>query len=347
MSGRNGNDLQLGDCLSREELRALSETTNWQGGLMLAGNLLTLALAFVPAILWPNPLTILMSVALIAGRQLAFAILLHDCAHNALFRSEVLNTLVGRWIGGAAVDVPLKLYRDYHLNHHKHAGTELDPDQGLVKDYPVTKESLRRKFVRDLTGQTGFKELALLWQNPTLAGKAPFIAFQIVLLSVLTLAGAPWAIALWWLARIFVYPVIMRVRNIGEHGVAADRYDTESRRNTHTTRPRWWERPFVAPNHVNFHLEHHMFAAVPPYNLPRLHRLLSERGYYAGYDCVTEGYGNMLHKAVRADGQTGCPPRAMVSGGACSTLLWTRNIQTAQQSRHADGEFTVIGPVII
>ena len=48
-----------------------------------------------------------------------------------------------------------------------------------------------------------------------------------------------------------------------------------------------------------------MFAAVPPYNLPRLHRLLCERGYYAGYDCVTDGYANMLHKAVQPDGQTG------------------------------------------
>ena len=83
--------------------------------------------------------------------------------------------------------------------------------------------------------------------------------------------------------------------------MAADRYDIEPRRNTHTTRPRWWERLFVAPNHVNFHLEHHMFAAVPPYNLPRLHKLLDQRGYYAGYDCITDGYGAMLGKAVRAE----------------------------------------------
>lgn len=299
MDGRYGNDLKLGDCLSRDELRALSQATNWQGALMVSGNLLTLALAFAPSVLWPNPATLLLSIVLIAGRQLAFAIVLHDCAHNALFRSERLNTFVGRWVGGAAVDVPLQLYRDYHLNHHKHAGTDQDPDQSLVKDYPVTKDSLRRKFIRDVSGQTGLKELAFLWQNPTLAGKAPFLVFQLGLLGILSLAGAPWAIALWWLARIFVYPAIMRIRNIGEHGVAADRYDTEPRRNTHTTRPRWWERPFVAPNHVNFHLEHHMFAAVPPYNLPRLHRLLSERGYYEGYDCVTEGYGPMLRKAVQ------------------------------------------------
>ena len=31
---------------------------------------------------------------------------------------------------------------------------------------------------------------------------------------------------------------------------------------------------FVAPNNVNFHLEHHLFAHIPPYNLRKLHMKL-------------------------------------------------------------------------
>lgn len=296
----SGNDKALKDCLSRDELRELSRTTNWQGAVMLGGDLLLLAGAFAMAIIWPNPLTILAAIALIAGRQLSLAIVLHDCAHKSLFRSPKLNEFVGRWIGGAAVDVPLQLYRDYHLDHHRHAGTDKDPDQGLVKAYPVTRDSLRRKFIRDLTGQTAFKELVMAWEKPDWAAKTPFLVFQAVLLAALTLAGAPWALALWWAARIFLYPFIMRLRNIGEHGAATNRYDTEPRLNTHTTLANGIERLLVAPNHVNYHLEHHMFAAVPPYNLPRLHRLLASRGYYQGYRCISEGYANMLTKAVRA-----------------------------------------------
>jgi fatty acid desaturase len=296
----SGNDKALKDCLSRDELRELSRTTNWQGAVMLGGDLLLLAGAFAMAIIWPNPLTLLASIALIAGRQLSLAIVLHDCAHKSLFRTPQLNEFVGRWIGGAAVDVPLQLYRDYHLDHHRHAGTDKDPDQGLVKAYPVTRDSLRRKFIRDLTGQTGFKELVMAWRKPDWAAKAPFLVFQAVLLGALTLAGAPWAWALWWAARIFVYPFIMRLRNIGEHGAATNRYDIEPRLNTHTTLANGIERLLVAPNHVNFHLEHHMFAAVPPYNLPRLHRLLASRGYYQGYRCISSGYADMLTKAVRA-----------------------------------------------
>ncbi|OLF73200.1 fatty acid desaturase [Maricaulis sp. W15] len=294
-----GNDRRLSDCVSREELRALSRTTNWQGTLMLAGDIALLAAAFALAIIWPNPLTLIIAVPIIAGRQLALAIVLHDCAHKALFRTPWLNEFVGRWIGGAAVDVPLQLYRDYHLDHHRHAGTDKDPDQGLVKAYPVTRDSLRRKFTRDLTGQTGFKEMVMSWRKPDWRAKLPFLAFQLVLIIALAAAGAIWAYALWWVARLFLYPAIMRLRNIGEHGVAIDRYDTEPRLNTHTTVARWFERLLVAPNNVNFHLEHHMFAAVPPYNLPRLHKLLASRGYYEGHTCITRGYPAMLAKAVR------------------------------------------------
>ncbi|HAQ34955.1 MAG: fatty acid desaturase [Maricaulis sp.] len=289
--------MKLSDALTREELRTLSKTENWRGALMLAGDFALIAAAFALAI-W-NPWLSVISILVLGGRQLALAIVMHDCAHHSLFRSRRLNDFVGTWIGGAAVGVPLRDYRPYHLDHHRHAGTDKDPDQGLVRDYPVSADSLRRKFIRDLTGQTGVKELIFLWTQSDWERRIPPIVFQLALLAALIVAQAPWALALWWTARIFVYPAIMRLRNIGEHGVALDRYDTEPRRNTHTTRANWLERLLVAPNHVHYHLEHHMFAAVPPYHLPRLHRLLSERGYYDGHDCISPGYPAVIRKAVR------------------------------------------------
>lgn len=290
--------VNLSDALSREELRALSRASNWRGLAMLGGDFLLLGAAFALAIWqpWLSPLAVLV----IAGRQLAFAIAMHDCAHRSLFRTGWMNDICGKWIGGGSIDAPFLAYRAYHLEHHKYAGTPDDPDHRLVEGYPVTKDSLRRKFVRDLTGQTGVKEILYSWKDATLAGKAPFLVFQAGLVAALTLAGGLWAYALWWIARLFVFPALMRMRHIGEHGVAMDRYDPEPRRNTHTTRANLFERLLVAPNRVNFHLEHHLFAAVPPYNLPRLHTALRTRGYHAGFDCVTDGYPAMLKKAVRA-----------------------------------------------
>ena len=36
------------------------------------------------------------------------------------------------------------------------------------------------------------------------------------------------------------------------------------------------------PHHVNYHVEHHLFPAVPHYRLPELHRELAERGILEG-----------------------------------------------------------------
>ena len=66
--------------------------------------------------------------------------------------------------------------------------------------------------------------------------------------------------------------------------------------NTRTTRARWWERLLIAPNRVNFHLEHHLLMRVPHYNLPRLHRILSERGAL-DEALVTTGYWGVLDLA--------------------------------------------------
>lgn len=292
------NTMTLSDALTREELRDLSRASNWRGFLMLGGDFALVIAAFALAI-W-SPWLAPVSILILAGRQLAFAIVMHDCAHRSLFRTKWLNEFAGKWIGGAAIDAPFLAYRDYHMKHHKYAGTPDDPDHVLVEGYPVTKDSLRRKFIRDFTGQTFVKELAFSWKDATLSGKLPFLAFQAVMIGALALAGAVWAIALWWAARIFVFPAILRLRNIGEHGVAMDRYDPEPRRNTHTTKANWLERVLVAPNHVHYHLEHHMFAAVPPYHLPRLHRTLATRGYFEGFDCVSPGYATVIRKAVQA-----------------------------------------------
>jgi fatty acid desaturase len=43
-------------------------------------------------------------------------------------------------------------------------------------------------------------------------------------------------------------------------------------------RARWWDRLFLSPNRVNYHLEHHLVVTIPHYNLPRFHRMLHDRG---------------------------------------------------------------------
>ncbi len=91
------------------------------------------------------------------------------------------------------------------------------------------------------------------------------------------------------------YSLVMRIRSIAEHGMTADPNDDFQ--NTRTTLASWWERIFIAPNFVNYHLEHHLLTAVPHYALPRMHRLLERKGRLDGAN-VVRGYRAVLRAAV-------------------------------------------------
>ena len=82
------------------------------------------------------------------------------------------------------------------------------------------------------------------------------------------------------------------------HGLALTPDADDPLGNTRTTPARWWERLLVAPNRVNYHLEHHLLMTVPHYNLPRMHALLRERGVLA-HACVEQrGYPAILRAAA-------------------------------------------------
>lgn len=290
--------MTITDYLSREELVALNRRSDLRAWWAFAVNWGLIAGAFALVIAWPNPLTVPVAVLVLAGRQLGLGILVHDCAHHALFCSTRMNEGVGQWLAGWPMNISLAAYRTYHLAHHRHAGTPLDPDIGFVAAYPVARASLRRKLWRDLSGRTGWRDLRMALARFRLRRQWPWVAFHLGLAAVLTVAGGWWAYGLWWVAYLFVYPVIMRLRQIGEHGVVIDRGQTDPRLNTATTLVRWWERLLIAPNHVNWHLEHHVAGGIPPYRLPAMHRLLRARGFYDGYDAISHGYFDVVARAT-------------------------------------------------
>ncbi|WP_084421069.1 fatty acid desaturase family protein [Henriciella litoralis] len=291
--------MKLSDALSKDEMRSLREKSDLKAAATLIWNWGLIVAAFAMAIIWTNPLTILLGIILLGGRQLGLGIINHDCAHHAFFKSKDVDEFVGEWIVGAPMNISLAAYRAYHLKHHKYAGTPDDPDIGFVKNYPVPRESLMRKFKRDLTGQTGFRDTMYKIRKFKLSRHWKWLAFHVGLLATLTAVGAPWAYLMWWAAELFIYPAVVRLRQIGEHGTAIDRSQLDARLNTGTTVAPFWQRVFIAPNNVNYHLEHHLLASIPPYNLSKLHRLLSERGFYAETDCISYGYGDVLRRAVR------------------------------------------------
>jgi fatty acid desaturase len=81
---------------------------------------------------------------------------------------------------------------------------------------------------------------------------------------------------LWVLPLVTVVQAILRLRAIAEHGATTDFSSPLTAARTNTG-PAWLEW-LIFPHHVNYHIEHHLYASVPHYNLRRLNQEMARRG---------------------------------------------------------------------
>lgn len=142
----------------RAEWGAITTACSWRG-IWLVAHAWIVSIAAVGLAAWiGNPAAWLLAIAIVGGRQLGLAILMHEAAHGLLHPNRKTNNFLGQWLTGAAVGSDLIAYRTYHLQHHKFTQQPEDPDLSLSKPFPTTRASLGRKVLRDLTGQTFFKQ---------------------------------------------------------------------------------------------------------------------------------------------------------------------------------------------
>jgi fatty acid desaturase len=297
----DGDVLGAADMLSRDEIRALTRSSNAVGALSIAWSWLVIAAAFAALAAWPHPLVFAAVVVILGGRQLALAVLMHEAAHGTLFRARWANERLADWLCARPVWSDTARYRRHHLQHHGHTGTERDPDLGLALARPMTRRSLARKIARDLLGPTGVRRVIGLAMidaellvfdvggsirrapRRSLAHHAWALARHVrrpalanaVMFGALWLAGCPWVFVAWVVAYLSPFSLFLRVRSLAEHA-CMDR-GPDPLRNTRTTHAGVFARITVAPLHVNYHLEHHLLPTVPWFRLPALGRLLAAR----------------------------------------------------------------------
>ena len=298
--------------LPAETLRPLQQVVWWRSVASLATTWGWIFAAFGVALSVPHPLVWAVAMLVIGRCQHALAVLMHDAAHYRLFEHRWWNEWVGQWLCAQPIASNLVAYRTVHLRHHKYLLTERDPDLSLSLPYPCGRDSWRRKLLRDATGisalvmrghltvdqRTGRMHLSrgnLLkrWNRQT-APKRIAIA--------VALGGIGWAgyalplIVLWVVPLLTVHQVILRIRGVLEHAAVPERAD--ELRNARTVISRNpIARFFLAPHHVSYHLEHHLYPAVPHYHLPRLHQALRCQPAF-NRACVETSYRHALAQVV-------------------------------------------------
>jgi fatty acid desaturase len=296
------------------ELRVIRERRAWLTLLVNYG-LIAASMALVAYV--PSALTVILALVVIGTRQLGFAVVMHESAHHTLFRSRRLNDFVGNWLAAYPIYLSADMYRAHHLEHHAKTWTDGDPDLSLAERFPVSKASMARKVARDLLGITGLKQLLgttylvvkVVRGEEVEAGTLPLrlerraairmvvgtIITNLILLTILWALGHPMLYLLWAGAWLTTNKLVARIRSIAEHAVIPD--PTDPMGQTRTVRASWLERLLIAPNRVQYHLEHHLLMTVPHYNLPKFHAMLRERDLLEDA-CIADNYVQVLRVAV-------------------------------------------------
>ncbi len=90
--------MKASDFLSNEELKFFTERSDLRGAWIVAFNWLSIAAIFAAVAIWTNPLTVVLAILLLGGRQMGLAVLMHEAGHKTLFRTQSLNEWIGNWL---------------------------------------------------------------------------------------------------------------------------------------------------------------------------------------------------------------------------------------------------------
>ncbi|KAG8148792.1 fatty acid desaturase family protein [Burkholderia catarinensis] len=248
------------------------------------------------------PVTVL-ALVVIATRQHALLVLMHDASHYLLSRNKRRNDLLASLLLTFPLTISTSRYRAHHLAHHRHLNTPDDPDYADAFA-PPTRAHLWRALLRDVTGLSTLQSLRSMdsfgvfglfgrQDRTSRIERLRFVAFAVAVAGIATLAHVWLGILLYWLApMVFFLPPILRIRSLSEHaGLAARPAASDAR----SVAPGSLERMLFAPCNINCHWEHHLFPQVPSYRL----RVLSERlaAHFPDSAAARRTHGYLLGRA--------------------------------------------------
>ena len=311
------NDLlALGDDkLLIEDIRHLSRVDNWKSTYVLLHQWLVIAMAIALAVIADRWWLYIAAIVIVAAKQHALAVIVHDATHYRVFTSRFANEYLGNVLCAFPIFISVQGYRGEHQQHHMWTNTHEDPylrmfDQDTAWQWPKTTGQALWLIFTDLTGLNTLRNLRLIrrwapfaqWlkhhQNPQLNRRLTidvlyYLIFWLTIFSLLTLFGM-WKmfLLLWVLPALTFYVLFTRLRWISEHPYGSSKEIVFKTRHIEATN---LERFFIAPLNVNYHIAHHLFPAVPLHNLPKAHNCLlqhpssrEEAGRYLSYLGLTD-----------------------------------------------------------
>jgi fatty acid desaturase len=274
ISHGNGLRVPAGPRINRKALhprvRPLMRINNLRSALEIVYQW-SLVLGIAGAVIYLNhPVAYLIGMILMATRQHAFLIVMHDAVHHCMFTSRFANEYLADMLLGMPINFMLRPFRAHHLAHHRLVGSEEDPD-AHAKDLLLNLEGLSplrqawayARFVvqRAWMYLTVGTVLSLLLPARkkeaayTIPERIALLSWVALWLGVVTWFGL-WFyfLVLWVIPFFFLLPISLHIRGRAEH----DMEYSEEVRVSRYVEASILERIFICPNFINYHAQHHL-----------------------------------------------------------------------------------------
>lgn len=247
----------------------------------------------------------LLAVIIIGARMHAIAVLMHDATHYRFLKNRKWNDLITNYTTMYPLFLTIEDYRRNHLAHHQNLNTDEDPDwvSKLGRrefTFPKSKQEFLFTLSTYLVLYQGVKDaiwfvqrFGMLKGNKDNAAqkpsKLPKLLFYVLLIVGLSWFGLWATFLLFWVVPYFsTFLMFQYIRSVSEHfGEMENEHLLNASR---TVKTNFLEKFLIAPHNVGYHIEHHLYPAVPFYNLPKLHDLLMENNDFKEKSHLTNGY---------------------------------------------------------
>jgi fatty acid desaturase len=239
----------------------------------------------------------------------------HEASHFHLYSSRRMNDLWCDVFFAAPVGMSAAAYRFRHMSHHAHLGSEQDAD-GYPYRQPIKGfRALVWVMVKALSGTMGLwlaidkyggtarKAAARSSVSPPWVAPLVTLGFNGILLALCIMADRWYLyIFLWGYPIVGVAIALNIIRTIAEHQPEdypsyAGGEEITMMPVARTTVPNWFEKWLMYQANFNYHVEHHLFPAVPQHNLARLHKHLFDKGFYNHFpgNLQRSGFVKFIH----------------------------------------------------
>ncbi len=226
---------------------------------------------------------------------------LHESIHKTAFDSPALNTITG-FCTGLIILLPPRYFQAFHMAHHRHTQVEgRDPELDTAKPETI---------LQYLTLMSGIphwiNEVSVIFGNATGRSRPEFVRedkfpgvvrearlFLVIYAAVISASviSSSSFLLLYWVIPMVVGQPFLRGFLLAEHSLCPLVENMLENTRTTITNPvaRWlcWN--------MSYHVEHHVYPAIPFHNLPAAHSHLKEHIPHLG-----SGYIAVNREVVRA-----------------------------------------------